>query len=102
MSLAGAARLLRVSTSAISRVLHRIAQERSESFNSTNKVPPSLFVLPPISAIGIVVRVVIWIWIIVWIVRVCVIIWFRTGLPTAFRTDYSILRESDQANRIGV
>jgi predicted transcriptional regulator len=30
MSLADVARLLRVSTSAISRVLHRIAQERSE------------------------------------------------------------------------
>jgi DNA-binding transcriptional LysR family regulator len=30
MSLAGAARLLGVSTSAISRVLHRIAQEKSE------------------------------------------------------------------------
>jgi len=51
----------------------------------------------------IITTVIVWIWIIIiWIVRVCVIIWFRTGLPTAFRTDYSILRKSDQANRIGV
>ena len=69
-----------------------------------NKVPSSLFVLPPITAIGIAVRVVIriGIGIIIWIVRVCVIIGFRTGLPTALRADYSILRKSDPANRIGV
>ena len=39
MSLAGVARLLGVSTSAISKILQRIVAERSESFNSVNNVP---------------------------------------------------------------
>jgi hypothetical protein len=57
------------------------------------------------AAMGIVVMVVIWIriiigiWIIIGIVRVRVVI--CAGLPAAFRTGYSILRKSDQANRIG-
>ena len=72
---------------------------------------------PPMTAImiGIMVRVVImavviiitpvkiWIWIIIiWIVRGCVIIWFRMGLLAAFRTGYAILRKIDPTNRIGV
>jgi hypothetical protein len=109
MSWAGGGRLLGVSPSAISKILHRIAQGGSESFDSANNIPSSLFVLPSMTTVGIVVRVVvvwiriiIWIWIIIWMVRVRVIIWFRAGLPTAFRTDDSILRKSDPANRIGV
>jgi hypothetical protein len=109
MSWAGGGRLLGVSPSAISKILHRIAQGGSESFDSANNIPSSLFVLPSMTTVGIVVRVVvvwiriiIWIWIIIWMVRVRVMIWFRAGLPTAFRTDDSILRKSDPANRIGV
>jgi hypothetical protein len=51
----------------------------------------------------IITTVIIWIWIIIiWIVRGCVIIWFRMGLLAAFRTGYSILRKNDPTNRIGV
>ena len=69
------------------------------------------FVLPPVTAVGVSVGVVVWIGriigigiiigrrIIIGIVRRRVII--CAGLPTAFRTDYSVLRKSDQANRIG-
>jgi hypothetical protein len=80
--------------------------EKEVKSNSIQSItsPPRL--LPPMTAVGIVVgvvvwiRIIIWIWIIIWIVRVCVIIWFSAGLPTALGTHYSILRKSDQANRI--
>jgi len=42
MSLAEAVRLLGISTSAISKILHRIAQKSSEEFKSINDVPPPL------------------------------------------------------------
>jgi hypothetical protein len=74
-------------------------------------LPEGWFVLPPVTAVGVSVGVVVWIGriigigiiigrrIIIGIVRIRVII--CAGLPTAFRTDYSVLRKSDQANRIG-
>jgi hypothetical protein len=69
-------------------------------------------VLSPVMAVGVAVgvvvsiriivgiRIIIRIWIIIRIVRVRVIR-ICAGLPAAFRIHYSILRKSDQANRIG-
>ncbi len=53
------------------------------------------------AVVTIITTVIVWIWIIIiWRVWVGVIIW--TGLPTALHTDYSVLRKSNQANRVGV
>ncbi len=57
--------------------------------------------LPPITEIGIIVRVVIWGRVIIWVVWVWAII-SNLWRATAFRSHYPILRESDKTNRISV
>jgi len=59
--------------------------------------------LPPMTAIRIVVRVVIRVrkWVIIREVWVCIII-STSWSVTAFRRHYSILRKSDPTNRIGI